>query len=155
MPKKSLLLKVAIFDKEGGVATDYDYFAFFQSKTFQEIFSTRMHSSQYNDAIDISGYVKIKRGDRKIYLRYHSWNTTKGNDVMLSYRNRCFLGCGSRDEMAKEPEVEVSPSSWWHYFFYNNDSGIRVPFKIAAWSLAITVITSVISIIISLCGLLK
>lgn len=155
MSKKSIKLKVTEFDNEGGVATDYDNYAFFQSNTYQKIFAKRMHSSKYGEAVDIVGYVKIKRGDRKIYLRYHSWNTTKGDEVMLSYRNRCLLGCGSRDEMAKGPEVEVSPSSWWNYFLYNNDSGIKVPFKIAAWSLAITVITSVISIIISLCGLFK
>lgn len=74
---------------------------------------------------------------------------------MLSYRNRCLLGCGKATDMADNPDVEVTPSSWWNYFLYNNDSGIKVPFKIAAWSLAITVITSVISIIISLCGLFK
>lgn len=155
MSKKSIKLKVTEFNNEGGVATDYDNYAFFQSNTYQKIFAKRMHSSKYGEAVDIVGYVKIKRGDRKIYLRYHSWNTIKGDEVMLSYRNRCLLGCGSRDEMAKGPEVEVSPSSWWNYFLYNNDSGIKVPFKIAAWSLAITVITSVISIIISLCGLFK
>lgn len=155
MSKKSIKLQVTEFDNEGGVATDYDNYAFFQSNTYQKIFAKRMHSSKYGEAVDIVGYVKIKRGDRKIYLRYHSWNTIKGTEVMLSYRNRCLLGCGSRDEMAKGLEVEVSPSSWWNYFLYNNDSGIKVPFKIAAWSLAITVITSVISIIISLCGLFK
>ena len=145
MSKKSIKLQITEFDNEGGVATDYDNYAFFQSNTYQKIFAKRMHSSKYGEAVDIVGYVKIKRGDRKIYLRYHSWNTTKGNDVMLSYRNRCLLGCGSRDEMKKEPEVEVSPSSWWHYFFYNNDSGIRKPFRIAVWGLAITVVSSFVS----------
>ena len=145
MSKKSIKLQITEFDNEGGVATDYDNYAFFQSNTYQKIFVERMHSSQYDDAIDISGYVKLQRGDRKIYLRYHSWRTTKGCEVMLSYRNRCLLGCGSRDEMAKGPEVEVSPSSWWHYFFYNNDSGIRVPFRIAVWGLAITIVSSFVS----------
>lgn len=155
MSKKSIKLQVTEFDNEGGVATDYDNYAFFQSNTYQKIFAKRMHSSKYGEAVDIVGYVKIKRGDRKIYLRYHSWNTTKGDEVMLSYRNRCLLGCGKATDMADNPDVEVTPSSWWNYFLYNNDSGIKVPFKIAAWSLAITVITSVISIIISLCGLFK
>lgn len=132
------------FDKEGSIFTDYDNYAFLNSCAYHKIFGHRMHSSFFSLATDISGYLKLKRGNRKIYLRYHSWNSVKGNEVMISYRNRCLLGCGESSIMKNNPIAEIKASNWFCYYLFNNDAGIRMPFWIAIAGILLSIIFFII-----------
>ena len=98
-----------------------------------------MHSAASFWASDISGYLILEKGNRKIYLRYHSWNTVKGDEVMLSYRNRCLLGCGKSQDMKPKPKVEIKASNWFWYYFFNNDAGIRTPLRLAIFGILLSI----------------
>ena len=79
------------FDKQGGISTDYDNYAFFHSFEYENINEEKMREIKDGDK-DLNSYVKLQvKGRKPIYLKYHSWHN-KSKTVMLSYKNLCRLG---------------------------------------------------------------
>ena len=132
--------QVQVFDKEGCISTECDNYAFFHSMTYKEIENKQMNQREDNEN-DFYSYVELKaEGRHPIYLKYHSWHTYK-NYVMLSYKNRCLLGMGKSGSLGM---VKITKTSWFKYYWYNNDSGIKQPFRIAVWGLVLTFISTII-----------
>ena len=132
------IYSVQAFDSERGISTEYDNYAFFHSSQYKEIENEQMNQREDNEN-DFFSYVKLQvKGRKPIYLKYHSWHVCKRH-VMLSYKNRCLLGMGKPNSLRK---VLVTKTCWFKYYWYNNDSGVKCPFRISVVGLAITVIST-------------
>ena len=92
MAKKSKwhIYTIENFNKQGGISTEYDNYAFFHSREYETIEDVKMRDKSDSD-LDFDCYVKLEvKGRKPIYLKYHSWNNKKST-VMLSYKNLCRL----------------------------------------------------------------
>lgn len=140
---KSQPYTVEKFDKEGGISTDYDNYAFFHSYEYARIEDVKMRDKSDSDP-DLDCYVKLEvEGRKPIYLKYHSWNNS-GETVMLSYKNLCRLDAVDCKKQIKK--VLVSKSCWFLYYWMHNDAGIKMPFRISVIGLAATFISTLLSI---------
>ena len=115
--------------------------AIFYSKDFKTIFGEKM-SDAHEGAIE--GIVKISKYNKTIYRKYIAWNKATEGNVKLSTRSLALLGM---DDYAK---VTITKSNWFAYMWHNNDSTIRVPFKLAFWSILLTLLTGLCSLAVSL-----
>ena len=68
MSKNKALYSVIPFDKQGGVNEEYNNFAFLHSSAYNQIFGTKQKSLQKSWR-GLSGYVKVKNGKHKVYLK--------------------------------------------------------------------------------------
>lgn len=142
---KSQPYTVEKFDKEGGISTDYDNYAFFHSYEYARIEDVKMRDKSDSDP-DLDCYVKLEvEGREPIYLKYHSWNNRKGT-VMLSYKNLCRLNAVDCEKPNNTINAKVSKSCWFLYYWMHNDAGIKMPFRISVIGLAATFISTLLSI---------
>lgn len=133
------------FDKQGGISTDYDNYAFFHPFEYKTINEETMRNITDGNN-DLICYVKLQVDGRKpIYLKYHSWHN-QSKTVMLSYKNLCRLGAVGCEK--DENTVFVSKSCWFLYYWMHNDSGVKMPFRISVIGLAATFVSTLLGIII-------
>lgn len=126
------------FDKQGGISTVYDNYAFFHSREYENIEDVKMRDKT-DSSQDFNSYVKLRvEGRKPIYLKYHSW-CNKGQTVMLSYKNLCRLGAVGCE--SKKIEATVTKSCWFVYYWMHNDSGIKMPFRISVIGLVVTLVS--------------
>ena len=86
--RKYIIMK---FDKQGGISTIYDNYAFIHSREYENIEDVKMRDKT-DSTQDLDSYVKLRVDGRKpIYLKYHSWHNQR-HTVMLLYKNLCRLG---------------------------------------------------------------
>ena len=131
------------FDKQGGISTDYDNYAFFHSFEYKIINEETMRDITDGDK-DLNCYVKLQvEGRKPIYLKYHSWHNQR-HTVMLSYKNLCRLGAVGCEQEANT--VSVSKSFWFFYYWMLNDSGVKMPFRISVIGLAATFVSTLLGI---------
>ena len=131
------------FDKQGGISTDYDNYAFFHSFEYETINEEKMRDITDGDK-DLICYVKLQVDGRKpIYLKYHSWHN-QSKTVMLSYKNLCRLGAVGCEQ--DEKTAFVSKSCWFLYYWMHNDSGVKLPFRISVIGLAATFVSTLLGI---------
>ena len=137
MSKNNQFYSVIRFNQQGGVNEEYNNFAFLHSSAYRQIFGTKQKSLQKSWR-GLSGYVKVKNGKHKVYLRYHSWNGVKASEVQLSYLNYCRLGLDTSRKQTNE--VEISKSCWFCYYCNHWDAGIKWPFILAFGSIILSLI---------------
>ncbi len=125
----------------GRVSQECDNYAFLHSGAYRNIVGTKQRQ---NAASDINGYLKLRHGNRKIWLKYHAWNGVKADEVQLSYLNRSRL-----DAVNPDTEVEIKKSNWFAYYWLHGDSGIKWPFRLTFIGVAMTVVSGIISIILT------
>ena len=137
MSKNNQFYSVIRFNQQGGVNEEYNNFAFLHSIAYSQIFGTKQKSLQKSWR-GLSGYVKVKNGKHKVYLKYHSWNGVKLSEVQLSYLNYCRLGLDT--SKGQTNEVEISKSCWFCYYCNHWDAGIKWPFILAFGSIILSLI---------------
>ena len=132
------------FDKQGGISTIYDNYAFIHSREYENIEDVKMRDKT-DSTQDLDSYLKLRVDGRKpIYLKYHSWHN-QSNTVMLSYKNLCRLGAVGCEK--DENTVFVSKSCWFLYYWKHNDSGVKMPFRISVIGLVATFVSTLLGII--------
>lgn len=137
MSKDNPFYSVIPFNQQGGVNEEYNNFAFLHSSAYRQIFGTKQKSLQKSWR-GLSGYVKVKNGKHKVYLKYHAWNGVKSSEVQLSYLNYCCLGLDPSKN--KKNEVEICKSNWFCYYTHHWDAGIKWPFILAFGSIILSII---------------
>ena len=70
----------------------------------------------------------------------------EGANVGLGYRSLCELGFNPKEVKTAPPTVEITPASWFKYYWNNSDSGIRAPFCIAVIGLCVTLLGTIFSL---------
>ena len=141
------LYDVTNFDGQtNAVGNEFNKFAYLHSGAFREIFGQKQKDCIGQSDV-VEGYLKITNPAKgqNIFLRYHSWNSVHKNEVMLSYPNLCILGIDRKEG----GQVKIEESCWFCYYYYNSDSGVRAPFRIALISLFLTILGQIISHILS------
>jgi hypothetical protein len=91
------------------------------------------------------GYVKITANGKTIYRKLVGANI-KGGQIQMSYRSMKELNIKKGRKVNKKKVVNVEKTCWFKYYWCNSDSGVRAPFIIAFISLALAVISSLITI---------
>lgn len=118
-------------------------FAFMYSKAFSTV--TDQSKNNTSKSASREGYFKVtSENGKSIYLKYMGWNGVLENEIWLTYHNKCALDVKPGDF------VEVTKSSAWKFYWYNWDSGVRLPFRFAFWGIVATVLTGLISIVITI-----
>lgn len=121
-----------------------DNYAYLNPKAFIDIFTnTKSNSSK----ADCEGYLKLRNGKRKIYLKYKGCNVVNKGDVMLSYQNLSFLKAVPIKGETKA-SIEISPSCYFAFKFMNQNSEIR-------WAFIISLFSIVLSCVSIICTFLK
>lgn len=105
-------------------------YAYMHSSEFKKIYKTKMSKSSTRG---IEGYLSITNSTTgiTIYRKYCGWSDMEGANVGLGYRSLCELGFNPKEVKIVPPTVEITPVSWFCYYWKNSDSGIRVPFRFA------------------------
>ena len=118
----------------GAQCAECEKYAFMHSSEFNNIYKTKMYKSSTRG---IEGYLSITNLTTgiTIYRKYCGWSDMEGANVGLGYRSLCELGFNPKEVKIVPPTVEITPVSWFCYYWKNSDSGIRVPFKIGVWGI--------------------
>lgn len=114
----------------GAQCAECEKYAFMHSSEFNNIYKTKMYKSSTRG---IEGYLSITNSTTgiTIYRKYCGWSDMEGANVGLGYRSLCELGFNPKEVKTAPPTVEITPASWFCYYWKNSDSGIRVPFRFA------------------------
>jgi hypothetical protein len=124
MKRNGSLYNVIKSNFENNFNPEMDLYAFMHSSSFQRIFGEKQRNSKRKD---LRGYLKITNGKNKVYLKYQSRNSIKGNEVMLSHMN-----CAALNTIPNKlftPEVHIYKSNWFIYSWHNSDSASRNQFR--------------------------
>lgn len=121
---------------------DYEKYVLVHSSAFEAIYDEKMKDT--NDSDELEGLVKISYNGKSIYRKSIGGHVKK-DKIQMGYRTMHEL------KVSPDTEVRVTPANWFCYYWCNSDSNYKQPFRIAVVSLAITVL----SIIISLCSLMQ
>lgn len=115
---------------QGAQCAECEKYAFMHSSEFNHIYQKRMHKSS---ACNLEGYLSITNPTTgiTIYRKYCGWSGMEGANVGLGYRSLCELGFNPKEVETVPPTVEITPASWFCYYWMNSDSGIRAPFRFA------------------------
>lgn len=115
---------------QGAQCAECEKYAFMHSSEFNNIYQKRMHKSS---ARNLEGYLSITNPTTgiTIYRKYCGWSGMEGANVGLGYRSLCELGFNPKEVETVPPTVEITPASWFCYYWMNSDSGIRAPFRFA------------------------
>lgn len=115
---------------QGAQCAECEKYAFMHSSEFNNIYQKRMHKSS---ARNLEGYLSITNPTTgiTIYRKYCGWSGMEGANVGLGYRSLCELGFNPKEVETVPPTVEITPASWFCYYWMNSDSGICAPFRFA------------------------
>lgn len=129
----------------GARCAECEKYAFMHSSEFNNIYKTKMYKSSTRG---IEGYLSITNPTTgiTIYRKYYGWSDMEGANVGLGYRSLCELGFNPKEVKTAPPTVEITPASWFKYYWKNSDSGIRAPFCIAVIGLCVTLLGTIFSL---------
>ncbi|MGM9735074.1 MAG: hypothetical protein ACI3ZL_01550, partial [Candidatus Cryptobacteroides sp.] len=116
---------------------DYETYALVYSKSIADINGEQL--KQTDDRDKLNGYVRISAGRKKIYRKCRAYCGIKGDEISLGYRSRAELGGNNN--------VTVAPTGWFSYHWMNSEPGLKHSFRITVVALALTALSSLLSII--------
>lgn len=117
-----------------------DDYAFLHSGCYQRIAGKKKYEQK---SADCDLYVSVSYGKRKIYLKYHAGPVNK-DEVLMTYSNFARLGTNGREDI---PVVIKKSNSFW-YSWRNGNSATRLNFRVALFSVAVGLISLIITFFI-------
>lgn len=128
---------------------DYENYVVAYSKDLAKIYGEEVIADGIDDRDQFDGLVKIRHSNKVVYRKCVAGKGVLKDAIGIGYRTLGKLGIKKADYTES---VCVMPTNWFCYLWHHNNSAVRGPFIFGFFSLVISILGIIVSII---CEIIK
>ena len=122
--------------------SDYEHYVLVNSSAFGSIYGEKINETNKPDTLE--GLVKVSFNGHSVYRKAISRCFVKKDKVQMGYRTHSELGI---KDVNAEHKVQIVPANWFKYLWFNYESYVKQPFRVAVLGLVITIFSFIISVL--------